>query len=110
MFYLFEEQNGGCDYTIGCGFRLRLLEATTMEEAIMEVQPRYDDGYLVSGLRVLGEGAIDRARILEVVDEVEVNLTAIADRLLNEKRAAEEEYKLRQEQAEYHRLKQKFGE
>jgi len=36
-YVLIEEQNNGCDYTIGCGFRITPLRSETMEDAIKEV-------------------------------------------------------------------------
>lgn len=32
-YYLWETQDGGCDYSIGCGYRLTKIEAESLEEA-----------------------------------------------------------------------------
>lgn len=33
-FLLYREQDGGCDYTIGCGVALNTIRASSIEEAI----------------------------------------------------------------------------
>ena len=67
-FYLWETQNGGCDYTIGCGVRLRKLKAKTREEAeieaVEEVYPYWNDE---------GCCGIDEAYLLEVSSKTDLS-------------------------------------
>jgi len=36
-YFVVKTQEGGCDYTIGCGISIEMLSATTMQKAIDEV-------------------------------------------------------------------------
>ncbi len=108
-FFVWFNQGGGCDYTIGCGQRLVPLPDTikTVEEAKVEVfreegsQPYHR--YYYSG------SDIEKVVIYGVVSEHEVNL----DKIENDKATKELIEKLileeATEKAEFERLKKRYG-
>ena len=103
IFYLFEEQDGGCDYTIGCGFRLTTLKAKSMEDAEKEVVNEYHR--ILTDMDGDWEDQADRAKILGVFHEKELSIQGI----INSWSSTNETKENRQEREEYERLKKKFG-
>jgi len=100
-FYLYREEIGqGCDYTIGCGESLSLLQATTKEAAIIEAHKALDNtfkyGELEAGAWKAGENVVSRALILETVATVTAYAMECAKEYnqLKEKEAKEEKRKL----------------
>ncbi len=112
-FYLYEEQDGGCDYTIGCGKRLRLLMAASMEQAIIIATatnpPPGEDLECDAMLVTSGERTLHRARILAVAGEYEIDLQVLACHRAGIRRQQETAQKEAAEKAELERLKQKYG-
>lgn len=106
-YYLFLRQEGqGCDYTIGCGMRLIILRATTLDEAKGESKEYFDaDNY--------GYGRGDYALSDAMIMRCEFNAMPILNKILKDEREArekeQEQNKLNQERAEFERLKKKFG-
>lgn len=107
-YYLYEVQNGGCDYTIGCGRRLReIKDATSMQEAIDKVCviDAGEDPILRTDNDELSP---NKATILAVAEQHEIDLDKLrSDRenLQNEIAKAEEDKK---EREQYEKLKAKF--
>lgn len=107
-FFLFEEQDGGCDYTIGCGYRLtEIKEVSSMAGAILKVSggDKYGE-FIIDTDR---EFPVNKASILQVKDVVEIDI----DKLARERRRLkEEEVSAQKEKADrekYEELKRKFG-
>jgi hypothetical protein len=103
-FFLFEEQGGGCDYSIGCGFRLREIDASTMKEAIEIVTKDDKDPFI----RVYGDSAIESARILQVDVIEEIDLVTIASERNKKRQEKIATRKNKEDRKEYERLKKKF--
>lgn len=111
-FYLFEEQSGGCDYTIGCGFRLRELEGvTTMDEAVAMATAENvnEHGDAEPMIDVDGELKIDAARILQVVAVNEINLSALFNERYHRRIALVKKEREQKERKAYEELKKKYG-
>ena len=114
-FYLYEEQSGGCDYSIACGQRLRVLKgATTMQEAIIVAtseeylgcEPGEDYGPISSDP---DEDELLRASVLEVSGIIEINLANFIRIAKERKDAIEAGAAEARERAELERLKAKYG-
>jgi hypothetical protein len=71
IYYLYEEQDGGCDYSIGCGLRLTRLKATNMEDAIKEALPKLCTGD--------NEFGIQRASIIEATQSHKIDVAALKE-------------------------------
>ena len=103
-----KECGEGCDYTIGCGHRLITLQATTKEEAIIELKNSImgeddDDEY---GLYCYD---LEKITLYEVK---EVTSMPIAEWYIDKKNAEEEELANQKEQEELkelERLQKKYG-
>jgi len=128
IFVLREIQGGGCDYTIGCGERLRTLQTLGRPGNIVEAEhmavtnpnflgniEEFEDGgeWHETGPLTPGwppESRLDQARILEVVTDKEIDLAAYIAasqaRIDSYQAKADEE----DERAEYERLKAKYGD
>lgn len=110
-FYLYEEQGGGCDYTIACGKRLRLLDkATTMEEAIAIAKSSTTGRYGEEETMICVEGdfAIKEARILAVAEEFVVDIQALRSQRKAQRAAKEAQEREENERQQYEKLRQKF--
>lgn len=92
-------QDGGCDYTIGCGSAIRHLHASNMDEALKEAL-KHIDTYDID--------TISSAVIFEVNDSKLVDVQAFYKQIRQE--TQEEERKLKEvlEKREYLRLKKKY--
>lgn len=96
--YLFQE--GGCDYTIGCGHQIVDIEAISMTEAkekILEII----DYYSINNL--------DSVEIYEISEVFEVDLDAIKYKIKKEEENAKFMQKELEELKEFERLKNKYG-
>lgn len=110
-YFLFEEQHGGCDYTIGCGKRLTEIEGVgSLSEAIAKVSATTVNKYGEEEFEIItdGEWAVEKAKVLEVSGLYEMDLTK-----LRSERAAVRNLKAKlekdsAERKEYERLKKKF--
>ncbi len=81
-YYVVKKQNGGCDYTIGCGIRIEKLRAKSMQEAISEVMDLPEDWLQMEDINeeYLGNSIDDmldyynltECKILKVSDEVDM--------------------------------------
>jgi hypothetical protein len=113
-YYLWEEQDGGCDYSIGCGIRITEIEgAKDLGDAIRIAcgvnPPPGEDIECDAMIATMGEFAVSSARVLTVADVHEIDLVALrAEReaMLEKAKQAEREEKERKELA---RLKKKYG-
>ena len=109
MIYLLHEvQDGeGCDYTIGCGYRLTQLDADTMAGAIAEATGL--DRHGSPRIQTSGEQRIKCATIYEVAAEHSIDIRALdAERKFVAVASLREEREA-SERAEYERLKGKYG-
>lgn len=104
-FFLFAEQGGGCDYTIGCGFRLRELKgATTMEEAIAIATSEDKHGEFMIDLE-----DIDEATIYQVSAQYKLPLAKITAQRRAATLARDKEAERAKKEAEFERLKKELG-
>lgn len=118
-FYLYEDQGGGCGHNIACGKRLRQIEgAATMQQAVEMVtgaasrpSDDEDDDFDDDDVTVETEGefAVEKAVILAVADEKEIDLAALAFCRRHKKAAEEAAKKVEAERKEFDRLKKQFG-
>lgn len=118
-FYLYEVQDGGCDYTIGCGERLTRLsrgdysDAETMEEALalamtedyLGCEEGEDYGPISTDP---GEAKLSSAVIFAVAETHDIDLDALIQAAKAEHAAAQDVAANEAEHAEYERLKAKF--
>jgi len=101
-FYLWLKQSGeGCDYTIGCGQRLVLLNAETMEQARTEADKTME--YYGVGS---AERKMDHALILSLAEDAMPMVRAREAKLDELKKTEERERK----RAQLERLKRELGE
>ncbi len=104
-FALYLEQDGGCDYTIACGYLLHPLEAATWQEALAEARellfPLDPDEAHWSD--------VDRVRLLELTTDLTVPLKEWKQEQSAARKAAEASQAEEKERAEYTRLANKYG-
>lgn len=111
MYYLYEEQEGGCDYTIGCGRRLRKITGVdSFQEAVIQAcrSTLSKHGDVEEMITVTGEFAVSKAVVFAVTGEMEIDLDAIrreCELLAKQVSASKTE---QAERAEFERLKSKF--
>jgi hypothetical protein len=105
-YFLIERQSGGCDYTIGCGLRVRELKAASVEEA-REVA----NEMIGTDWQGEYEMAVTKAELLVVqeTEDLAPFLNAKAAERAEVKRRKAEAAQEAQERAAYERLKGKFG-
>jgi hypothetical protein len=123
-------QDGGCDYTIGCGVSYSIIEAEDREDALNKVVGaeehfkteeydgelyRSDESCIALSYNYQGEDySADRLTIYELGDDVIANDEILAkwresEELLEQMNAALAESEIEaEEKAEYERLKSKF--
>ncbi len=107
-YYLYEEQRGGCDFTIGCGRRLRLLEdAKSMEEAVAIAEGL--NSYGETMVDTEGDSAVALAKILAVADEHAIDLAALHTRRVHAEALADAAAREKAERAEFERLQKKYS-
>lgn len=97
------EQDGGCDYTIGCGKLVIDLAADNMEEAIEIIKEIIESDYNYP------EAKLSSCKIFEVLDISEINVDILYGELQekkNQKRLKEKEEK---ERIKYEELRKKYG-
>lgn len=119
MFVVLISQDGGCDYTIGCGKNWLFLDAENKEDAIDELKtiifgvdrgldededPADED----IGLYI-GEMELANATLLEVSNETEIPLETWYEEAENLEIERKAERQRLREQVEYKRLKAKYG-
>ena len=99
-------QDGGCDYTIGCGINVISLESYNMSDALDELRET------ISGED--GEGGytdeleLSNAVLHEVSDSLVLDLKSFYKELSEKKKREEQSSLDKAEYAEYMRLKKKF--
>lgn len=110
-FYLYEEQDGGCDYTIGCGKRLRKLKAADTESALQEAKSINTNEFGDDEPMIHTEGQYcpSKAWIFAVESVVEIDIRALACERRFVKSAQQQQEREKRERAEYERLSAKFG-
>ncbi len=112
MFLAYLNQGQGCDYTIGCGFKIIQLEAGTHEEALKELQEKIvgqwneDDKRFYEGYT--GESALETATLYDVS-----NITCVPIEKWYKEAREQEEYAKNKvneqnEKKELQRLKKKY--
>ena len=108
MTYLLHEvqDEEGCDYTIGCGYRLTQLDADTMAGAIAEATGL--DRHGSPRIQTSGEQRIKCATIYEVAAEHRIDIPALQAKREFVKVAKLREKRAASERAEYERLKGKY--
>lgn len=101
-FYAYLQQNGGCDYTIGCGNLLITLKAQSLPEAAIELNQRIkDDGYI-------GEQQLSKILLIEG-NSVNIDVHSIYDKIEKERQDEVTKKKEEHEKQEFERLRKKFG-
>lgn len=104
MFIAYLEQQGGCDYTIGCGKRLIRLKADSKEKAIIELKTIIKEDY---GTYDYG---LEEITLFETSIEENMPIQEWIEENRREEQAEIQKEKDEAEKAEYERLKQKFGD
>lgn len=95
-------QGGGCDYTIGCGYRFETFSCLPEEAVDKAIQMVEDFG---------GEDTIEEAYLYVIEADATDILDELAGRNIQEQEEEAERQKLaklKEERAEYERLKEKF--
>ena len=96
------ETDNGCDYTIACGKKLFLLDATTRDDALLEVKGMLGDELSVDPADFLS------ITLFDVRERVDAPLSAWCDELESLAREAGLEQTRREELAELERLREKY--
>lgn len=107
MFIAIMHQEGGCDYTIGCGTKVVELKAKNKEQATNELIHMFfhEDGDMHGHEEDVGE-----VNVFEVKEKLHFDLSGL---VRDQKEKEKEKEKKRQEEhekAELRRLKAKYGE
>lgn len=97
-------QEGGCDYTIGCGVKVKTLRATSLEAAMAEVASIIENDYGTSP-----ECRIDGVTLYETTAKSAVNIQAVYARIAANQKAEDDAEKEEEERAEFERLSEKYG-
>jgi hypothetical protein len=93
------EQDGGCDYTIGCGFILIDLEATNWDAANEELTEKLGDY----------GSYVNRATLLEISNELEIDVDDIRNAEEEVRKEEERKETEKQEKKELERLLNKYN-
>lgn len=136
-YYYIRRQNGGCDYTIGCGISIQTIRASSKEEAIKkiidlpdnwkqelkewvdqeggDVDGCYHDTIADSGMGdIMPDDYVTRissAELIEVTDEIDM-MPILRAKLAEAEAFRKELSDAQKEKAEleqYEKLKKKFG-
>jgi hypothetical protein len=97
------EQNGGCDYTIGCGQAFDFVEATP-ETLHQEVHAFLEEGDRLGN----DESSVDEVYVYPVGDKVPFDLAEAKKAFRGRKAAEALAEKEAQDHAEYRRLRARF--
>lgn len=103
-FVAYLHQEGGCDYTIGCGNTMINLEAEDMNSAELELESIIKSDYNSR------ESTLSSATIYEVTDERPVKVRLVYDRIREEENSEKRKKLEDSERQEYERLVKKFGD
>jgi len=104
-YLLVMHQNGGCDYTIGCGTKVVELKATNPKRAWNEAVQIIDDH---GGLDP-SDNRVDTASFFTIADEVRLDMTYLKHQRQMQRLKEVEAKAEAEERANYERLKAKFG-
>lgn len=102
-FIAYLNQDGGCDYTIGCGKLLITIEADSLELAKIKLYEIIEKEYNFS------EFYLSSAEIFEVSSSEKINVKQIYKELNEKEKARIERMALEKDLAEFERLKKKFN-
>jgi hypothetical protein len=105
-YYLFEGQKGGCKYGIGHGRLRKIPGAKSLVEAVMIVNGFHQGPWIET---TPGEMAPTEARVLEVTDVGEINLTLLAMARRAQENADNQVAQEKKDREEYERLQKKYG-
>ncbi len=97
-------QDGGCDYTIGCGCAVTTFTADPekLSDRIEEVIDDFN-GFCDS------ESRVDSVEVYEVVGDIAFNINAVHQRRAAEAKAKKQAVIEKQERAEFERLGKKYN-
>lgn len=114
-YFAYMNNDGGCDYTIGCNRELVELPANSMREALELLRHELvehgrasvdeERSYFTSDI-----GELREITVFEVSNSVQVDVGPIKAQHKERQRELEKERKQSERRAEYERLKQEFGE
>jgi excinuclease UvrABC ATPase subunit len=96
-------QEGGCDYTIGCGINTVLFEAENAIQAAKKLQGIIKESYNSN------ESMLKSANFYQINESYEVDLKIWYQQFSQEKESILEREKREYELAEYERLKKKYN-
>ena len=103
-YLLVMEQDGGCDYTIGCGLKVEPIEASNMQEATAKAFE-----YLSEDREGKLREDVDRATLYQIPAESVLDLSGYRNKYKKEQEAQAKVSRENAERAEFERLKSKFG-
>lgn len=105
----------GCDYTIGCGYRVVEVEADSEKDARVKLSKAlYLDSYIDrdSGedpsYYIDGEGALESVKIYKVAKEID--LMPLLEKAQERFNKAEEDEEKNKRREEYEKLRKEFGD
>jgi hypothetical protein len=98
------KQDGGCDYTIGCGVNLLTIDASNIEEAKEKMKETIKEEYSWS------ETYLSSCDIYEVSSHTVLDVKSIYNDIKKEKDEIKLRLKEEKERSEYNRLIKKFGD
>lgn len=127
-FLVIATQNGGCDYTIGCGISTWVEESESMEQLKIDIERKllmseddddyeegkyYEEGEYfnrlpVMGQRYAGEYCYDGLTVYEIGETYSFNLKALSIKKSDEMKRKQLEKKEKDQRAQYESLKSKF--
>lgn len=109
-FLVVQRQSGGCDYTIGCGVAVSVIEARDMRAAVDHLKrTAFSDEPGAFNLLSVHEGKRDRVQVFEVVEETEIPLDEWREHYRRRSSAAEARATEARERAQLAALRAKYG-
>ena len=110
-----EHQEGGCDYTIGCGTRTYVIEAESMDDALSkyvaetEESYREADGTIYSNPWMGGEYQPNSAKIYEIASQDDIDFEVLAMKVELEIERCRQKDVEDEERRELERLQAKYN-
>ncbi len=108
-YLIVERQDGGCDYTIGCGVNITFVTADDIDDAMRKYKRNYEGEYKTHN-PLRDEMAVDNVEVFEITGtSAEINVKAWREEIDRRVEANKRQKADLAERAEFERLKKKYG-
>ena len=102
-----KQSTEGCDYTIGCGMKFEVIEASSLEDAKEKVI--YPEGLEENSIFENTDISYDDIKIVSMEHVFNLDVEGMEEQILKKRREKEEEEKRLEDEAEFERLKRKLN-